>query len=153
MRGDFHNQDMRFSMKKCLVLTLFLFALTTNANGQIVVNSTFKPLSYDELLLQAQAQAYHSKMMEEKFDEYQDKAYEQYNRGDYRGFIYYSDIALSTGWYNTQLYYDRGNAYEYLHDYKHAKKEYKKAKKKGYYPAVSALEQCKRNEKAWRKSH
>ena len=76
-----------------------------------------------------------------------------YNKGDYNGFIFYSDYALNTGWYNSKLYYDRGTAFERLHDYRKAKKEYKRALKKGYYPAQSALKQCKINQKNWKKSH
>ena len=34
-----------------------------------------------------------------------------------------------------------------------AKKEYKRALKKGYYPAKAAYEQCKVHKKAWKKSH
>lgn len=44
-------------------------------------------------------------------------------------------------------------AYEKLHDYRKAKKEYKRAVKKGYYPAQSALRQCRERQKAWRKTH
>lgn len=120
-------------------------------NVWLVNTSKFKPLTYEELLLQAQAEAARDAYNKQKFDEFQDKAYSCLKRNDYNGFIYYSDYALKTGWYNSQLYYDRGKAFESLNDYKKAKKEYKRAKKKGYYPAVEALKRCKQKEKIWKK--
>lgn len=127
--------------------------MAATGSAQLVINSQFKPLSYEELMLQAQAEAYRQQKMKERFEEYQDRAYNCYNRGDYNGFIYYSDYALKTGWYNSKLYYDRGAAYERLHEYGKAKKEYKSAIKKGYYPAQSAYEQCKIHQKAWKKAN
>lgn len=117
----------------------------------MVNTSKFKPFTYEELLLQAQAKAARDAYNEKIFNEFQDKAYSCLNKKDYYGFIYYSDHALKTGWYNSQLYYDRGRAFENLNDYKRAKKEYKKAKKKGYYPAIEALKRCKQKEKIWKK--
>lgn len=142
-------------MKKfILVLSLiFMCAIGYAQNYNYVIESTFQPLSMEEMMMAARANAYRQQRMKERFEEYQDKAYEQYNRGDFNGFIYYSDYALSTGWYNSKLYYDRGMAFERLHDYRKAKKEYKKAIKKGYYPAQAAYEQCKAHQKAWKKSH
>ena len=59
--------------------------------------------------------------------------------------------ALETGWYNSQLYYDRGVVYERLNNFKQAKKEYKKAKKNGYADAERALEACKQHEKEYKR--
>lgn len=77
------------------MLAFGLFATTGSA--QLVINSQFKPLSYEELMSHAQAEAYRQQERKERFDEYQDRAYNCYNRGDYNGFIYYSDYALKTG--------------------------------------------------------
>lgn len=139
-------------MKKISLIVISLLCVI--ASEAQVVNSKFKPLSYsyDELVMAAQAQAIRNQQREEKFEQYQDLAYEYYNKGDYNGFIYYSNMALETGWYNSKLFYDRGMAYERLIDYKKAKKEYKKAIKKGYYPANDALESCKRTEKIWKQN-
>jgi len=128
---------------KLLLLTIAMFGCMTANAQNYVVNSTFEPLSYSQIAAKV---AYGKRMA----DNYFDKAYEYYNKGDMQGFIYYSDIAMSYGWYSSECYYDRGVAYERLHDYKHAKKNYKKALKKGYYPARSALESCKISEKAWK---
>ena len=131
------------------ICVAFSYAQNTN----YVIESTFQPLSMEEMMMAARANAYRQQIMKERFEEYQDKAYNCYNKGDFNGFIYYSDYALNTGWYNSKLYYDRGAAFEKLHEYRKAKKEYKRALKKGYYPAQSALTQCKINQKNWKKSH
>ena len=82
---------------------LALTLVATTGTAQLVINSQFKPLSYEELMLHAQAEAYRQQEMKERFDKYQDRAYDFYSRGDYKGFIYYSDYALKTGWYNSKL--------------------------------------------------
>lgn len=130
-------------MKKIFVLLVFLSVIMQTANAQFVVNSKFKPLSYDELILYAQAKAARDAYNEQLFDEYQDKAYASLNRGDKHGFVTYSNYALQTGWYNAKLYYDRGRVFQSLGDFRSAKKEYKKAKRKGYYLAESALKELK----------
>ena len=142
-------------MKKFL---LTLLATIWGAHGyaqntNYVIESTFQPLSMEEMMMAARANAYRQQVMKQRFEEYQDKAYKCYNKSDFNGFIYYSDHALKTGWFNSKLYYDRGAAYERLHNYRKAKKEYKLALKKGYYPAQLALEQCRNHQKTWKKSH
>jgi tetratricopeptide (TPR) repeat protein len=142
-------------MKKFLLtlMATICVAISYAQNTNYVIESTFQPLSMEEMMMAARANAYRQQIMKERFEEYQDKAYNCYNKGDFIGFIYYSDYALNTGWYNSKLYYDRGAAFEKLHEYRKAKKEYKRALKKGYYPAQSALTQCKINQKNWKKSH
>lgn len=142
-------------MKKYLFLLYFVFvASISNAqNRNYVIESTFQPLSMDEMMMAARAKAYHQERMKERFEEYLDKAYDHYNNGFYKAFIYYTDFALKTGWYSSKLYYDRGQAFEMLHDYRNAKKEYKRAIKKGYYPALSAYDECKLHQKEWKKLH
>lgn len=129
-------------MKKTLTILILIFtALTINA--QFVINSKFRPLSYEELLLHAQATAARDAYNKARFEEYTDKAYDLLNHGNKQGFITYSNYALQTGWYNAKLYYDRGEVFLSFGDYKNAKKEYKKAKRKGYYLAESALQRLK----------
>lgn len=77
------------------------------------------------------------------FKEYSSKAYAALNNGDKYGFITYTNYALSTDFYNAQMYYDRGVVFKELGDYKNAKKEFKKAKKHGYYQANQALAELK----------
>ena len=142
-------------MKRYVVVLLIVLVTTMSRaqNVNIVNGSVYEPLPMEVLMMAARANAYRQEMAKQRFEEYKDKAYNYYNRGDYSGFIYYSTIALNTGWYNDKMYYDRGNAYEMLHEYRKAKKEYKRAIKKGYYPAQSAYEQCKRHQKIWKKTN
>ena len=128
-------------------LVLFLLYTTLTVNAQIVINSRFKPLSFEELMLSAQAEAARNAYNKQRFEEWQDKAYAALNRGDKNGFITYSNYALQTGWYNANLYYDRGKVFQSLGNYKYAKREYKKAKRKGYYLANYALQDLKNKQR------
>lgn len=131
-------------MKKALIVSsLLCIALMMDAQNNIVISSKFRPLTYEQLVIEAQAKAARDAYNEQRFDEYKKKAYASLNKGDKYGFITYSNYALQTGWYNAQLYYDRGEVFQALGDYKNAKREYKKAKRKGYYLAETALQRLK----------
>ena len=134
-------------MNKYLFLLLFVFIpMISHAQNGYVIQNSYQPLSIEEMIVSAKANV-------NRFSKYQDEAYECFNKGDYNGFIYYSDFALKTGYYNAKMYYNRGVSYEKLHNYSKAKKEYNKALKKGYYEAKPALEQCKINERNWKRNH
>lgn len=122
-----------------------LVGCITAKRQNYVIPSYFEPMSYSQMAVKV---AYEKRMAEEYFD----KADACYDKGDMQGFLYYSGYALSYGWYSSKVYYKRGVAYESLHNYKRAKKEYKKALKKGYYPAIQALDACKVAEKKWKSS-
>ena len=142
-------------MKRIILISALAF-ISIYGHAQklnYVSESYFQPMSMGEMILKAQTEIYWQQVMQQKFEEYQDKAYNCLNNGNYQGFITYSSYALETGWYSSKLYYDRGVVFEYFHDYRNAKKEYKRAIKSGYYPAQTALEQCKIHQKEWRKSH
>lgn len=129
-----------------LLMSAFFTFASYAQNYNYTIGNTFTPLSMEEMtvaVLSAKA----------RFDEYQNKAYKCYKKGEYGGFIYYSDYALGQGFYSSKLYYDRGVAYEKLHEFVKAKKEYKRALKAGCYEAQSALEECKIRQKEWKKSH
>ncbi len=116
----------------------------------LVINSRFRPLSYEELYVSAMMKAEYERQQKERFEYYKQKAYEYYNRQYWYSFLTYSKYALDCGWYTAKLYYDRGVAYEKICDFKHAKKEYKKAKKKGYVYAEAALQSLKITEKEYK---
>lgn len=104
-------------MKKITTLVLLLCALSISTfaqNGGVVVNSKFRPLSYEQLEMHAQAEYARQMSNKANFEKYQALAYERLQVLDYNGFIYYSDYALSFGWHTNKLYYDRGQAYEKL---------------------------------------
>ena len=128
---------------RIILFFLFLTFATITSKAQIVINSQYKPYTFNEIMLQAKVQAARNAYNEKKFKEYSNEAYEAYNRGDKYGFITYTNYALETGWYNAKMYYDRGQVFQSLGDMKNAKREYKKAKKHGYYQAEIALNQLK----------
>lgn len=134
-----------------LLFSLTLLSVSQIGLSQIVIDSKFKPFSYEELMMQAQAKAAYDAPMEQLFDQYQDEAYRRYNNQDLYGFLTYSNYALQTGWYTAKLYYDRGVVYERFNDFKNAKREYKKAKKKGYAYAEYALQSLKYKEKEYKR--
>ncbi|EHO68660.1 hypothetical protein [Segatella maculosa] len=134
-------------MRKLSLSLLLLVITTTFVNSQTVINAKFRPLSYEQLMLQAQAQAVDRAYREKMFNEYLYEAYRALGKGDKSGFITYSNYALNTGFYTEKLYYDRGQVFQSFGDYKSAKKEYKKAKSKGYYQAKAALEALKQLKK------
>jgi hypothetical protein len=122
-------------------------------SAQIVADFDFQPLSLEEKLAYARQEIAYREQSHKQFNEYQDEAYRRYKKGDLYGFLTYSNYALQTGWYNNQLYYDRGCAYEQLNDFKNAKNEYKKALKHGYTYAESALRNLKIIEKAYKRGN
>ena len=77
-------------------------------------------------------------------------AAEAYNEENWYDAIKYADSALSL-FENGQQYYIRGYGYESLGYLKEAKKDYKRAKKLGYYDAVQALESLNEKIKAQKK--
>ncbi len=140
-------------MKKTVLLVLAI-ALSCVAMSQRVSTTTaqFHSMSMEEMQMMARAQAARQAYNKQQFEEYMELAYEQWNKQDCKVFLFYSDKALEFGWHNDKMYFDRGKAYEYFHEYRKAKREYKKAIEGGYYPAKLALEQCKENMREWKKN-
>lgn len=146
------------------IYILFLCILAFNTQSQIVNNSRFRPFSYEEMIRAlppvssemieraAIARAQDRAEREAKFEKWQSAAVEAYNKGDYFGCLTYINYALETNFHNGYIYYVRGLAFENLHDYKNAKKQYKKAKDEGYYQAEELLKGIKDREKAWKQS-
>ena len=119
-------------MKRYLLILMAAFSATISFAQNYTVESTYQPLSMEAMIM-------HERANVSRFQKYQDKADACFDKGDYEGYIYYSDFALKCGYYNAKMYYNRGIAYEKLHEYSKAKKAFKKALKKGYYPAKEAL--------------
>ena len=138
-------------MKKLTLIITLVMSIFNVCSSQIIVDSKFIPFSYEELCMQAAAKAKYDRQQKAYFEYYQDKAYECYNNEDLYGFLTYSNYALDTGWYNAELYYYRGVAYERLFNFKEAKKNYKKAKKNGYALAERALSLLKDKEKEYKR--
>ena len=132
-------------MKTVKMLLIFgLITISYTINAQInrynqPAGATYKPLTREEIMLVAQANAIRAEAerkaaieREQAFKYYQELAYQSLNKGNKREFITFSNTAISYGWYSSTLYYDRGIAYRDLGYKQYAKKELKKAKKYGY---------------------
>lgn len=76
---------------------------------------------------------------EEIFEGYQELALQAFEEKRWYKVIDYVDAALRSQYYNGQVYYLRGSAYEALGNWKQAKKDYRKGSKNGYYLAKIAL--------------
>lgn len=131
-------------MKKILFVFLIFVSSLCRAQSGYVIEETYEPISTDLMMMSARANS-------NRYQRYKEEAYDCYSKKDYYNFIYYSNLALKTGFYNAKLYFDRGVAYEKLYDYSKAKKEYKKALKKGYYQAQAALDNLKIKQKTKKK--
>ena len=101
------------------MMLLLLTSLSVSAQNY-VVNSSYDFPSYESMIIDARYRV-------NRFNEYYTEAYNHFNKKDYSGFIYYSDLALDQEFYTAQLFYDRGFSFEQLHQFSKAKKEYKKA--------------------------
>lgn len=154
-------------MTRGIFLFILLATLALGASTQnIWLNSgaRFRPFSYGELMRAmpqvtpemieraAIAQALDKAEREEKFEKWQSAAVDAYNKGNYLTCLTYINYALDTNLHNGYIYYVRALAFEQLHDYKNAKKQYKNSKKLGYYQAEEALKGIKEREKAWKQS-
>lgn len=132
--------------KKTFVLVIFAIFASIKISAQnydYTVESYYQPLSMEEMIIQA-------KVNVSLFNKYSDIAMEYYDEGNYETFLYYSNLALDTGYGSGILYYRRGVVFEYFHKYSKAKKEYKRAICCGYSAAQSALVQCRYNQKIWK---
>ncbi len=85
------------------------------------------------------------------WEQYSDMAYEAYDNRQWNSVISSVYRALETGFYNSDVYYMRGYAYEQLGYYKLAKKDYHKAKKYGNDQAELALSELKEKMKKKKK--
>ena len=143
---------------KTILFGIILMISALQISQAQVVTPVQKSISFDEMLqpyLMAQANAERiAKARQEReaqYNNYINKAYKALNRGNRNDFITYTNYALNTGFYNAQVYYDRGSVFQAMEDYAKAKKEYKIAKKLGYYQAERALVILKSIRKAKRK--
>lgn len=126
--------------KKILfILTACLLSATLQIKAQgynFAVPSYYVPMTPEEMDMEVRS----NWLM---FNKYYNAAYEYFEKKDYSNFLYFSGLALKYPWYTVDLYYDRGIAFEYFNDYKNAKREYKRAWRKGSASAQYDYERCK----------
>ena len=85
------------------------------------------------------------------FELYTNQATEAFQKHRWTEVINRVNWALSTEYYNGEIFYMRGYAYEMLGNLSAAKKDYKKGKKHGSYKASMALDSLKAKIKQSRK--
>lgn len=139
-------------MKKKILMMALMCLMAASSNAQVYGGDTWVQLPtrdlYDSQTMNMALQ--HAEMAarirarkEAMWEQYSDLAYESYNNRQWNRVISYVDLALDTGFYNSDMYYIRGYAYEQLGEFRLAKKNYRKAKKYGNYRAELALDELK----------
>lgn len=108
--------------------------------------NTYVPMTHEEMMLRAAAEVYREKRAREDFDKYSRTAYEYLQKKQIGYFTSYANAALSTGYYNSQLYYNLGISYYLSGQKRKGKKFLKKALKKGFLEANRALFAIKKKE-------
>ena len=138
--------------KRTLTITVMMLMLVMTANAQVGAYDRAIPLPTRDLydtqtmnmaLAHAQMAARVEAQRKELFSIYANKAVEAYNNSQWVVAINCVNNALETTYYNADVYYIRGYAYEKLGYYRDAKKKKKKAKKYGNEYAEDALESLK----------
>ena len=99
----------------CFVfLTVSIFANAQNrydTPANATFTNTYVPMTHEEMMLRAAAEVYREKRAREDFDKYSRTAYEYLQKKQIGYFTSYANAALSTGYYNSQLYYNLGISY------------------------------------------
>lgn len=142
-------------MKVCSLILIFILlqcgnTLRAQNRYDIPINApiinTYVPMSREEIMLRATAEVWRQRQIREKFDRYFRAAYDCLKKRQIDCFINYANAALSTGYYNIQLYYNLGISYCLLGQVRKGKKYLKKASKKGFIEAEQALSVIKKKQ-------
>ena len=142
--------------KKILTMSL-LCSMAMSVNAQVFAYDTWMQMPtrdiYDDgaMNMYARALAETAARRKANFEKYSNLADEAFNKKQWNYVIYYVNEALETQYYNGELFFLRGCAYEMLGNERQAKKDYRKGKKNGSYRAALAMEQLKEKQKQRRK--
>lgn len=124
-----------------------LIVISTNA--QIYRDDEYVPLPTADLYDSGMMSMYMSSLAQtavqrkHEFEQYMNWAYQAYCNAQWADVVTCINYALSTNYWNSDAYYYRGRAYENMGYYSSAKKDYKRAKRKGNRYAAGALESLK----------
>lgn len=142
--------------KKILTMSL-LCIMAMSVKAQVFAYDTWMQMPtrdiYDDgaMNMYARALAETAARRKANFEKYSNLADEAFNKKQWNYVIYYVNEALETQYYNGELFFLRGFAYEMLGNERQAKKDYRKGKKNGSYRAALAIEQLKEKQKQRRK--
>ena len=137
---------------KHIIITIICCTLYNVCSAQInqydrPSYSPFSLPSFNEMAAQAEMMAKARAKALEKYNYYLNLANQAYDRSDYSAFLGYSSQALSTGFFNSELYFKRGLAFVSINNISAAKQEFKIAKKHGHPQADMALKQLRKRRK------
>ena len=144
-------------MKKKIFTLALTCSLTMSVSAQIGAYDTWATMPtkdiYDDGMMNMYLRAVAETAARRKaqFEQYSYRATEAFNRKQWNYVIIYVNEAFGTEYYNGQLYYMRGYAFEMLGDERAAKKDYRRGKKNGSYQAALALDQLKEKQRQRRK--
>ncbi|MBR4898305.1 MAG: hypothetical protein IKZ48_05920 [Prevotella sp.] len=139
------DQKRKTMMKKGIMTIALMCLGAMNINAQVYAGDSWIQLPTTDLYdtgvmnMHLRALAETAARREAEFERYSNLAYEAFRKKQWSAVISNVNWALSTKYYNSEIFYMRGYAYESLGDYRRAKKDYKKAKKEGSYTAEQAL--------------
>lgn len=142
--------------KKILTMSL-LCSMAMSVNAQVFAYDTWMQMPtrdiYDDGMMNMYLRAVAETAARRKalFEQFSDRAAEAFNKKQWSLVICYVNDAFETQYYNGELYYLRGYAYEMLGDERQAKKDYRKGKRNNSYQAALALVQLKEKQRQRRK--
>ena len=138
-----NNKGIMIAIMCCLTMSIKAQVYAGDTGIKYPTVSMYDPQVMSMAFAHAEMAARLEAKRQELFKDYAELAYDAYRESQWNDVIYYVNNALNTTYYNADVYFIRGYAYEHLGNYKQAKKDYKKAKKYGNYKAVFALDNLK----------
>ena len=144
-------------MKKKIFAVALTCLISTSVEAQVYAYDSWGQMPtkdiYDDGMMNMYLRAVAETAARRKalFEQFSDRAAEAFNKKQWSLVICYVNDAFETQYYNGELFFLRGCAYEMLGDERQAKKDYRKGKKNGSYRAALAMEQLKEKQKQRRK--
>ena len=144
-------------MKKKILAVALTCLISTSVEAQVYAYDSWVQMPtkdiYDDGMMNMYLRAVAETAARRKalFEQFSDRAAEAFNKKQWSLVICYVNDAFETQYYNGELYYLRGYAYEMLGDERQAKKDYRKGKRNNSYQAALALVQLKEKQRQRRK--
>ena len=131
-----------------LIVTLAMMCVCSlSIQAQDVSLPTVDLYDTEMMTMYLQALAETRDIREKVYDQYVELAFTAAKNEHWSYVVNFVTSALNTGFWNADLYYLRGIAYEHLGLLKYAKRDFKKGKRKGSEYAANALERLKSTKK------
>lgn len=141
------------NMKKKILSAALICLMTVETKAQVYAGDTWMQMPTADLYdtgmmnMYLRALAETAARRKAEFEQFCRQAETAFQEQQWQTVINRVNWALSTKYYNGDIFYMRGYAYESLGDLKAAKKDYKKGKKYGSYRAATALDALKNKRK------